>query len=137
MDVRGLLCTGFEKFSTWKWAGRQFICSGSGKSINSRFTDHLEQCIALTRFRPEVSTFPGKTTPILANQNRTQPSAATDHAVTPTVVVQFSTSPLLIALIALTRSRPPQSRLASPTFWHLLQMGENHRQIVNALLNAP
>ena len=31
VDVRGWLCTGFEKFSTWKWAGRQFICSASRK----------------------------------------------------------------------------------------------------------
>ena len=70
------------------------------KAINSRFTDHLDQCIELTRFRPEVSTLPGKTKSIWTNQRRTQPSAATDHAVTPTVVVQFSTS----LLIALTRS---------------------------------
>lgn len=77
VDVRGWLCTGFEKFSTWKWAGRQFICSPSRKSINSRFTDHLDGCIALTRFRPRISTLQGKTTSISANQRRTQPSAAT------------------------------------------------------------
>lgn len=64
-----------------------------GKAINSRFTDHLDGCIALTRFGPGISAVPGKTTPISANQRRTQPSAATDHAVTPTVVVQSSTSP--------------------------------------------